>query len=139
MDVSVTTPETDTGAAFVAGVAAAQAADAAADAAGAEVVAQVAVQDAGEARERATEADVLAMEAHARLDALTAALGDFQDDVVAMVNSTPAPAPVEVSVGVPPLDAPGTEPVTAPPPPEKPKKEKKPKSGWGLDSWFGGR
>jgi hypothetical protein len=99
MDVSVSTgiPETDTGAAFVAGVAATQAQDATNTARSAEMtaedamsVASSAAREAAGVADTATEAELSAHAAHERLDALVGSFHNFQDGLLMAMNANSA-------------------------------------------------
>lgn len=75
------TPETDTGAAFAAGVATATAEQAAQDAATAEVRADIAQADAAAAQQSAAAAIDEAWDARAAVDSLRADFAAFADDI----------------------------------------------------------
>lgn len=128
------TPETDTGAAFAAGVATATAEQAANDAAGAEFRAELAGEAAEQAAERAADAETVAWDARAAVDGLRAdvmaALDDIRESMTgkggnaggdAGTATAPAPERKEES----PAEA-------AEPADDKPKRR-----SYGSRTWFG--
>lgn len=128
-------PETDTGAAFAAGVATATAEQASADAAGAEFRAEIAAGDAAAAAERAADAETAAWDARAAVDGLRsdmmAALDDIRESLSGKGGAggrddtgTAAPAPERKED----TDTGPTEPVSD---------EPKPRRAYGSRAWFG--
>jgi hypothetical protein len=131
------TPETDTGAAFAAGVATATAEQAAADAAGAEFRAELAEERADAAAGAAAAAETEAWEARSAVDQLRAELFGAIDEIRESLSSRetkPGGDPGDGGAAVPAPERKEESPAAqAEPADDKPKRR-----SYGARTWFGG-
>lgn len=131
------TPETETGAAFAAGVATATAEQASQDAAGAEFRAELAADDAERAAATAAAAETEAWEARAAVDQLRAemfgALDEIRESLSERKKPEPGGDPGDGSTAVPAPERKEAAPAAQ----AEPDGDKPTRRSYGSRTWFG--